>query len=56
MFYLFDQNNSGGTFDFNEEKGIVYWVARENRELRAMIKLCELRESVKSSSLMKGID
>lgn len=29
MFLTFGQNNSGGTFDFNEEDGITHWVIIE---------------------------
>jgi len=29
MFYTFSQNNSGGSFDFNEEAGITHYVIVE---------------------------
>lgn len=29
MFYTFNQNNSGGSFDFNEELGITQYVVIE---------------------------
>lgn len=29
MFFVFDQNNSGGSFDFDEESGITHYVIIE---------------------------
>ena len=41
MFYEFDQNNSGGSFDFDEDAGITRWVIVEAETLSEAITRAE---------------
>lgn len=41
MFYCFKQNNSGGSFDFDEDKGITHFVIIEGNTLEDILNKAE---------------
>lgn len=55
MFYEFDQNNSGGFFDFDESAGITHWVIVEADSLQDAIDRAE-DIGVYFDGCSKGID